>query len=653
MQISKKTMCFISKPSKKYVIPFFQRAYVWEEEEWKNLLVTLLESEDNNHFLGTMIFKEDKNSGKSQGLTTYNIIDGQQRLTTMMLLLKVCEEKLSDAKYEKIIKRINKTLYYYDDIDDEPNNNSEIKLEHSLIDADIFKKVIKGKDLTEEEKTSKIYKCYEYFKDESPNEDKIVVDEKNAHKIIDIILKDDADLDKSYDSLDYLFITIDLTPKESEQTIFNTINSQGVKLTSSDKIKNLIYSIFKENKDKTKEYFNKTWGYIFEKDQTTVKFWNKNVGTGVQAKTNIDLVLQYVAINLGIYTPDKKDSKLEKLSNYYDDYIRVHSNEKSIKQIINIIMKYALIYRELFEKVDVITSYDDINKRIAHIVYYSGAMTICPYLLKIYYDSSKIKDDDYNSISYDLPSNSKLEKKLKQLESLIVRYILISDNNSKIKNFNKKVAPIMRDYKTDDNFIKKMIKDDKGNDAKIDDKYLHSGVSYIKNNKYARLVLYWLTMYKDRMKKNKAMSQLTFDCSLEHVLPQNYTKNYPLNKYPVFKSKNNYYDEEEGKEIREKAIYSIGNMTICRAAANSAYSDAYIKDKIDGKINTKQGSKYTDNEFIELTKKIIDMYKNNKKKRKKNEALWDERDIRIREKEIYKDIINIWPDPLKMNKNKK
>lgn len=72
-------------------IPFFQREYVWSEKNWESLRDDLLSS-DSDHFLGSVILKPEPCLGSA--VAEWNVIDGQQRLTTLSVLLKVCVDKI-------------------------------------------------------------------------------------------------------------------------------------------------------------------------------------------------------------------------------------------------------------------------------------------------------------------------------------------------------------------------------------------------------------------------------------------------------------------------------------------------------------------------------------------------------------------------------
>lgn len=86
----------------RFVIPTYQRKYSWTDTERKALWQDIEESikDDMNHFVGTLSFKENKSVGLSTD-TVYEIIDGQQRITTLFILLKVLIDKISDEQIQQ------------------------------------------------------------------------------------------------------------------------------------------------------------------------------------------------------------------------------------------------------------------------------------------------------------------------------------------------------------------------------------------------------------------------------------------------------------------------------------------------------------------------------------------------------------------------
>lgn len=82
-----------------YDIPFFQRPYVWDDKNWEELLDNLMDSK-HEHFLGAIILKSE--GAYSGSIPRYSVIDGQQRLTTLSILLRACYDHI-----EKNVERMH------------------------------------------------------------------------------------------------------------------------------------------------------------------------------------------------------------------------------------------------------------------------------------------------------------------------------------------------------------------------------------------------------------------------------------------------------------------------------------------------------------------------------------------------------------------
>lgn len=136
----------------RFIIPTYQRKYSWTDNERKALWQDIEESiKDNmNHFVGTLSFKENKSIGLSTD-TIYEIIDGQQRITTIFILLKVLIEKLKDEKTKEALLNafigeennlklqplgedgefLKKLLFHFEDINPEEINKRSQKFMYS------------------------------------------------------------------------------------------------------------------------------------------------------------------------------------------------------------------------------------------------------------------------------------------------------------------------------------------------------------------------------------------------------------------------------------------------------------------------------------------------------------------------------------------
>ena len=123
----------------RFVIPTYQRKYSWTDIECKALWQDIEESikDDMDHFVGTLSFKENKSIGLSTD-TIYEIIDGQQRITTIFMLLKVFIDKISDSKTKSSL--LNSFIGEEDDLKLHPQGEDGNFLNKLLFQSDTIEK---------------------------------------------------------------------------------------------------------------------------------------------------------------------------------------------------------------------------------------------------------------------------------------------------------------------------------------------------------------------------------------------------------------------------------------------------------------------------------------------------------------------------------
>jgi uncharacterized protein with ParB-like and HNH nuclease domain len=115
---------------------FFQRTYVWEQENWENLLEGLF-SKPEGHFLGSIILKQIRtSSGEPKKL---EVIDGQQRLTTLSILIKVLYDLFS-LELQKTTENVMRQILFCKPY--ETSSEYFVKIEHSQVDKEAYERVI-------------------------------------------------------------------------------------------------------------------------------------------------------------------------------------------------------------------------------------------------------------------------------------------------------------------------------------------------------------------------------------------------------------------------------------------------------------------------------------------------------------------------------
>ncbi len=208
MDISKRSINDILRTSNNLIIPFYQREYTWNQEEIKRLLEDIVSCETNNYYLGSLVLKNHK--------TSRVIIDGQQRISTIWLILKAIYDKNDqlDKDYSNEIKR---------DLE-----GFEFKT-MNLKDAGILKNIITDNtsSFSEKEEQSNYFLNYQQIKSHL-----------NTYNV---------DLNLFYINLrKIVFALVIAEEKIDEHILFSQINSTGKKLTAFDLVKNYLFSKINE-----------------------------------------------------------------------------------------------------------------------------------------------------------------------------------------------------------------------------------------------------------------------------------------------------------------------------------------------------------------------------------------------------------------------
>ncbi|KAA6301678.1 MAG: hypothetical protein EZS26_002143 [Candidatus Ordinivivax streblomastigis] len=235
MQAKETKLQDIIEGTKQYVIPLFQRTYSWTNKEWEVLwkdLVELCEMDNpRTHFIGSIV--NMPTVSVPEGVAKYLLIDGQQRLTTIFILLALLRDKAKqNDSNSRFANEINDTLLvnqYKDGID-------YFKLMPTQIDRPIFENLIKGKIVETE---SQIIEAYKFF------EKKLKQTDFEYEKLKKIIT--------SYFSV----VSIVLDTDDNPYLVFESLNAKGRPLTQADLIRN--YFFMRIHVDKQEQIYQELW----------------------------------------------------------------------------------------------------------------------------------------------------------------------------------------------------------------------------------------------------------------------------------------------------------------------------------------------------------------------------------------------------------
>lgn len=543
MDAGKRTINDIFNGNRILEIPFFQRAYVWGDEQWERLLEDMEQVSLTNkpYFLGSVILKQQPTGLGNKVGDVRTLIDGQQRLTTLSIFFKVLSLKSGDD-YE-----FNRMFKLRD----------LIAIQHNHNDIDAYENVMNLMELKELKGTDNITRAYSYFRDH------LVIEKLNINNILAKIL----------------FVGIDLDENEDEQQIFDTINSLGVKLTTAELLKNYFF-----NRDEISTYTT-YWKNVFEKDEETKNYWDREI-TGRLKREFIDLFFfSYLQIKiqdkeLNVKTEDKLEfSKVEQLFESYKKFIKDYmGNDK--KSILAEIKDYALLFQENFD-------YDIIEnelpkesgiERINAIIFGLDTSTLIPYVLYIL--KNVANDRDRNEL-FDF------------IETYIMRRMVAHANT---KNYNQLFTDrlIFNEVLTKSKFLEFLEGQAENVNYLPSDDEIRNGFenSFLINKQSAGILYFIESKVRNRQLQSTQLLGMN-KYSLEHLMPKKWENNWGK------------LSSQEEKIKRSRKLLTLGNLTIITQALNSTIRDANWTIKRKGKgdkkgLNTYSAGLETISSYLEL-----------------------------------------------------
>ncbi|KNE16045.1 hypothetical protein ACM30_02840 [Helicobacter pylori] len=360
---------FIKKNQKnQLVIPIYQRVYSWEKEQCKQLWDDIIEVGGNDkmdgHFIGSILYVITHSNN------ALLIIDGQQRLTTITLLLIALRNHLSD-EYEFLEKFSHQKIQNDYLINSDKNGDKKFRLILSDSDKDTLLSLIDKIDKNKRkpsEPSSKIVENFKLFEEWVSNTNKLETIFKGLEKlmIVKIALKKE---------------------KDDPQLIFESMNSKGMELTQTDLIRN--YIVMETEIEKQEGFYNKYWRAMEEEFKQNKKWFDRFVRHYLTIKTreipNINKV--YVALKNyrqkeGIGIEDLlKD--LQKYCGYFCRIVFKKEADKDLNKALGFLvdLEMDVIYPLLLELYsdynDGVLSKDDFRRSIALIESYICRRAVC------------------------------------------------------------------------------------------------------------------------------------------------------------------------------------------------------------------------------------------------------------------------------------
>lgn len=231
---------YMEGSKKRFIIPVYQRNYDWKKENCEQLfddLIKIIRNNRKSHFFGSLVSVYEP-SGRN---TEFLVIDGQQRLTTVSLLLLAMYNLITNNVIVPEDASLGKQIYEDFLVDKYQPKDTRIKLKPVKNDQKAFGKLFDSAD--EHIRESNLTANYNYFYDR--------------------IQKQEITIDQLFDAICSLeIINITLNNEDNPQLIFESLNSTGLDLSEGDKIRNFILMGLPAKEQD--EYYNKYWNRIEE-----------------------------------------------------------------------------------------------------------------------------------------------------------------------------------------------------------------------------------------------------------------------------------------------------------------------------------------------------------------------------------------------------
>lgn len=572
-----------------FKIPDYQRGYSWENQHRLDLLEDLELLDNKGHYTGTIVLKEtDSVKGLGKTFTRYDIVDGQQRFTTILILLDTISKELKKLDIEESSAFADGiTSIYIKDIG--PNGRNIYKLELDKENDFYFQNAV-IEDKSGVKRTIKshdnLYEAKKQFKEYLTN--------NNTSKT-DYLQFLYSLVDKLTQSL--IFTLYKVEDDAEVGVIFEVMNDRGKPLSELEKVKNyLIYLTGKISEDnQSSEKMVHTINYDWKKILENLAKSDMSRNDDEDRFLRMNFILNFYS-DLKEYKKDgKKISKTSQLANVYKQlksYFKDLERKKEIEKCYEELGEYANSLETTASRLQDITNpYDQLsfqsieNKKlkanIQSIVSKIGRMDIKSNILVLLIAIYEGFIDDPEKMfelmdiceKFAFRTYYLIEWRSYSGQNRI--YTLACDvynNRLTYKEILSKLEELYQ-YYAHGSLLEK-------NFFNRDDYYNWKGLKYFLYE--YEVSKCWETIKKDPQLTWTHLKNAERKDSIEHILPQNLERNGK--KVP-------YWNERFNKKSHEENLNKLGNLTLTTAAENSKLSNKgfdqkkHILKESDWKIN--------------------------------------------------------------------
>ena len=594
---------------KQYAIPSYQRNYVWTRQgQWEPLwedVKTLTDqaldagSKARPHFLGTIITKE---IGTEGFITRWWVVDGQQRLTTLQILIAAARAAFSERGLVQYADILSELLANGSMILKRPSD--KYKIEHKSSDYAGFAMIVEAALSPSNGAVgqSHLTPCYAYFR-------------KKVGEWLDLCGNDEivrrAEALTATTLTHLQVVDIRLDGEENGHAIFEALNARGEPLTEWEKTKNYILSLAVGKEDPDGDHTYQDYLERYDEDP----YWNEIVRVPRFTGKRIDLFLFFFAqIELPRRRQEmsgERDINTLQRNRLYREFrfVGEHLYRRDRLELLAMLERlksYADIYRKITER-------EDFSEYAQEVLRKRGVLNLAS-LIPVFME-----------LVATLGYGKDLDRALRIVDSYLMRRIALKANYSGFDDVAFAHVQALRDAPADDIcavLIEQFLKSTGAHRWPSDEELalhlltrdMYHGISSAR----LRLLLGGIAarMHGERERELVMPFALRRSLTVEHVAPQSWERHWQEDL--------EFGHTDEEKSRLDQLVHRIGNLTLVTTA-----------------INPKLGNRPWDYKVKLLKKDNLEM--NRRLRKDMVHSIWNEAEINRRSKQLADYITKIWP----------
>lgn len=627
--------------NERFIVPLYQRQYQWHDHKsyggrtsafWLDVVAKATEviagTAKFDHYMGALLLAPD--SHIIFGTTPIvHVVDGQQRLTTFLILLAAMREIAREHDYTELSEQIEKYLF------NEPGNAdteplAKYKLTPTPVDRSVFFDILDTSYSEVRVRNEKYYwgsrvpqntsalalRAYEYFRSQisefvasgDSDDTEINIDEEEIQE--GETVNTDTNEENIRQRLNALLealvfrlklIVITLDKEDDAQVIFETLNSKGQPLLAMDLVRNNIfhraeaqYQGAEGAREKVEQLYHEIW------EPFDHGWWRENAPNARPARPRID---HFLASVLTVETGERVTVR-----ELYAEYRawatpgRRHRFE-NVEDELSILQRHVPTYETLEKRSDG----DEAIKWLGERLRLWQNTTVYPIAFQI--AESEVDEETRWAIS-------------KLIDSYLVRRILCDLTAKNLNQFFPRLTAALHKHGVSVETVTEFFKNQTRDTTRFpSDNEFRKGIT--EGQAYQRIPsriltdLLWSLELASRTNLTEEIPRPT-KMWVEHVMPYHWEENWQLNGISVARGD----FDQPGYFERRAALQTLGNLTITTDKLNISMSNMGFTDKARLLI---------EHSNLTLNRKIAD------------NSDWDESTIRKRSEELARLAIEVWP----------